>query len=266
MKKKIIAITATAVAVAITAGAVAYSDVVKRSEPIRPNTSAYGATVDESKKGSTKALSLDGKELSLVYKETHNNSTVPLKKRSDKYGTYDIYVDDQKNEYLFLVDSDFICAFHFSREAMNQGKHVTEDEALEIAKEYMEGKRDNAEDYVLYDVLRGGSYYSFEFYLPVDGYRSDDNLRVWVTKSGGEIMLFQEFYYKRYDGVKVDSKKVEKAEQKIVEKLGTIKDGYGNPLEWEFVEKWITINDKGKLELRYGVDLKVPHDGGAVLI
>lgn len=61
---------------------------------------------------STKQVSLFNKNSkSLTYKETMNQSDLPVSERADKYGTYDVFVDDQDTQYVFLADSDLFAAF-----------------------------------------------------------------------------------------------------------------------------------------------------------
>lgn len=95
---------------------------------------AYGRTMEVFKQNSTKQATLNGKSSgTLTYKETMN--------RSDNYGTYDVYADENGNEYVYLLNSDTLCGYK-AKDATDimdyTGKAVTKDMARETADAFMQ--------------------------------------------------------------------------------------------------------------------------------
>lgn len=243
---------------AISVSAVAAAVILKQSDPI-PQGDYYGAYFDSSKvQDRGKTVVSNSERIFLKYVRTENLKELPVSKRVDSYGTYDVYVDENQTEYLYLYNSDVCCGYKMNIVgiATLQADAIEKSKALEIANEFLRETRVNYNEYQLascvYDELAG--YYDIQYYLPIDGYKSDDIFRVWVDATG-KVTSFSEFNYKRYDNIKVRAEKYAKADQKLA---GVVTKNTENS-NFTIVDEYISINDSGDVILIKVVDLKIPN-------
>lgn len=243
---------------AISVSAVAAAEMANQADP-GPQGDNYGAYYDISQeKVKEKIIVVNSEKISLTYVRTENLKELPIYKRADSYGTYNVYSDENQNEYLYLINSDVYCGYKMNTVgiATLQENAIEKSKALEIANRFLKETRANNTEYKLtscvYDELAG--YYDIQYYLPVDGYKSDDIFRVWVDAEG-KVTSFSEFNYKRYSNVKITADKYAKANQKLT---GTVSKET-KKVNFTIVDQYISIDDTGDVVLVNVIDLKIPN-------
>ncbi len=242
----------------ISATAVAAVEILEQSDPI-PQGDDYGAYYDNFKsKVREKVIAINAETISATYVRTENLKELPASKRTDHYGTYDVYADDNQTEYLFLLNTDLCCGYKMSTVgvATLQEDAIEKDKALEIANAFLNELRNNGKEYTLlscvYDELAG--YYDIQYYLPIDGYKSDDIFRLWVNAEG-KVTSFSEFNYNRYAKVDIAADKYSKAGKK----LSDIVAKKANKINFTLADQYISIDDSGKVVLVKVIDLRIPN-------
>ncbi len=235
--------------------AVAAVAVGKRSDLV-PGGDAYGSYYNnEARRAAEKSITIDSKNIRLKYVRTENLKEKAAARRADNYGTYDVYVDDAETEYLYLLNSDIYCGFKMAEvgEATAKSEAIAEETALNISEEFLMANRGNYTEYELmscqYSELAG--YYDIQYYLPINGYKSDDIIRLWVNAEG-EVTSFSEFNYKRYENIEIDAAKYAKAESKIDRSIA----GLARDSDIEVADTYVSLDDSGKLILTKVVDVK----------
>lgn len=235
--------------------AVAAVAVGKRSDLV-PGGDAYGSYYNnEARRAAEKSITIDSKNIRLKYVRTENLKEKAAARRADNYGTYDVYVDDVETEYLYLLNSDIYCGFKMAEvgEATAKSEAIAEETALNISEEFLMANRGNYTEYELmscqYSELAG--YYDIQYYLPINGYKSDDIIRLWVNAEG-EVTSFSEFNYKRYENIEIDAAKYAKAESKIDRSIA----GLARDSDIEVADTYVSLDDSGKLILTKVVDVK----------
>lgn len=221
----------------------------------------YGRYYDEAKVNTAvKTTTIDAEEKTLSYVRTENLKEKSVDSRADKYGTYDVYVDQAQTEYLYLLNSDILCGFKMKvvGEATAKEDAIEEAKAMSIADDFLKRIRSNAQEYKFlsceYDELAG--YYDIQYYLPVGGYKTDDIFRLWVNAQG-EITSFSEFNHKRYDDLNVSAVGYKKAgnalESNIKTSIGTAGD-----IKYSVVDSYISVDDNGEVILVEVIELRIP--------
>jgi hypothetical protein len=71
---------------------------------------SYGTIIDKEKANNNFEVDIFGEKKNVKYKETFNQSNLSVDKRPDAYGTYDIYVDDTQNQYIYIYTTLRNCA------------------------------------------------------------------------------------------------------------------------------------------------------------
>ena len=249
---------------AVSALTVAAVEIFKQSDPI-PDGDDYGAYYDDGEgKTMEKVIEIDTRKITVTYVRTENLKELPVSKRADSYGTYDVYTDDCGTEYLFLLDTDIYCGFKYGNVGMatEKEKAIPQNKALEIAGGFLKANRDNYSDYELisceYSELAG--YYDIEFFLPVSGYKSDDIIRLWVDAQG-TLTSFSEFNYKRYESVTIDPEKFAQADKKLDETIAAqIKKA-----DYSVVGSYISIDDAGNVVLIKEIDIEISNEKATVV-
>jgi hypothetical protein len=194
----------------------------------------------------------------MTYVRTENLKELPASKRADHYGTYDVYADDNQTEYLFLLNTDLYCGYKMRTVgvATLQEDAIEKTKALEIADTFLNELRNNGKEYTLlscvYDELAG--YYDIQYYLPIDGYKSDDIFRLWVNAEG-KVTSFSEFNYNRYEKVDIAADKYEKADKQ----LSDIVAKETNKVNFTLADQFISIDDSGIIVLVKVIDLRIPN-------
>lgn len=259
-KSRCVALIAVLVLLAVSATVFATFEVGKQ-----PETSAdgenYGAYNDsDDEKAFEKKLFVGTKTITLKYLRTENLKENPVAKRADSYGTYDIYVDDEQTEYMYLLNSDIYCGFKLNvvGTTTEKDKAISEDKALSIAEDFLTNNRANHSNYVFesceYSELAG--YYDIRYYLPISGYKSDDVIRIWVDAQG-KVTSFSEFNYLRYERLIIDTEKYTEADKKLIEFVDT----QANKTNYTVVDAYISIDNSGRTVLIKEVDFTITTNG-----
>lgn len=262
-KKSIIVLISLLIFLAFSAFSVAAIEIFKQSDPV-PKGDNYGAYYDDAKfENKVRTIEVNSEKITLKYVRTENLKEKPVSKRADSYGTYDVYMDDNQTEYLYLLNSDVYCGFKLSTVgvATPQENAIIEAEALAIASSFLKDMRSNSADYKLmscvYDELAG--YYDIQYYLPINGYKSDDIFRLWVDAKG-KITSFSEFNYKRYSNVNISQKKYAEANRELTEKISNETKNLGISV----TDSYISIDESGNIILVKVIDLKIPNGNNYV--
>lgn len=233
------------------------AEIINKNEN-NDNASAYGSYYDNAKnKVLEKTIAINESSKTLKYVRTENIKDAAVDKRSDSYGTYDVYVDNQKTEYLYLLNTNLFCGIKDENvgQATPQSDAIAEANAKDIAFKFLKSFSSTASSYkflsCVYDELAG--IYDIQYYMPISGYKTDDICRIWVNAKG-EIKAFSAFNNERYKNITVSENAVKNAQNKISNKITATK----GTSEYEIVDSYITINDDGKLALVQLVDYLVP--------
>lgn len=165
----------------------------------------FGVYVDDDKEATAKQVTLPGQDaLSVQYVKTFNQSGTPLVSRPDVYGTYDIYTDEQGNEYIYLYDTDTFCGFKWKTAYIGELEPediITEQAARESAGAYLDAQF--GQNQTVYQPER--SYYSspngvyvVEYVYYLNGVKTDDSCVVWVRADSGSVCAYNTFKHDRY--------------------------------------------------------------------
>lgn len=259
-----LALISLLIVLTVSVSAVAAVEILKQSDPV-PEGDAYGAYYDNSKgKILERVLQVDSQNITLKYVRTENLKENPASKRADNYGTYDVYVDTNQTEYLFLLNSDIYCGFKLSTVGVATEKEnaISVDDAMKVANDFLMVSRSNYRDYKLisceYSELAG--YYDIQYYLPIDGFKSDDIIRLWVDAQGN-VTSFSQFNHQRYDRIKIDPEKYAQADKKLVEEIST----QTHKANLSVVDSYISIDDAGNVVLIKVIDLEIPNGNSSVI-
>ncbi|MGN0551142.1 MAG: hypothetical protein ACI4I4_04775 [Acutalibacteraceae bacterium] len=223
--------------------------------------SAFGRTMDLFKQNSTKQITLtEGAIGTVTYKETMNRTDTQAFARSDSYGTYDVYTDNNGDEYSFLTNSDLLCgykAYDASDEMAYSVDAISSQEAREAADKFVSSVLgDDPREYAYEDILlQGGDMYYVTYVSCINGIKTDDECVVWVRPSNGEIAAWHAFNRGRYDGYENQSVAVNSAKARLEEQIPLVKSP-----DYEVFDQYITKTDDGKLVMHYDI---VHTDGGA---
>lgn len=220
---------------------------------------AYGRSMELLKQNSTKQVTLNGKSSgTLTYKETMNRSDAPVNRRSDNYGTYDVYADEDGNEYIFLLNSDTLCGYK-AKDATDimdyTGKAVTKDDARTTADAYLQSIfGENAQKYQFesIEVQHTVFYVDYCFYL--NGVKTDDQVTLWIRTTDGAVSAWHAFNRGRYDGYASRNLSTNAAKAKLEEQIPLVKSS-----DYEIFDQYITKTDDGRLVMHYDI---VHHDDG----
>lgn len=217
---------------------------------------AYGRTMSAFKTGSTKQVAINGiGSKTLTYKETENLRDTPAISRSDSYGTYDVYVDSNDNEYVYLSNSGLLCGYKEtdsvkSAEKVYAGQNVTQTQAKEIADQYISTVMGNDSQKYTYKDTELSSlniyYVNYCFYL--NGIKTDDECVVWVYADSGEVAAFHAFNRGRYDGYTNRNLSTSASKARLEEQIPLVKSA-----DYKIFDQYITKTDDGKLVMHYDI-------------
>lgn len=206
----------------------------------------YGMYVNKRARTSRKTKYFD-KELKLTYTRSENLSPKLPEKRSDAYGSYDVYVDENENEFYYLQNTDVLCGVKNKKiDGDRLTPFETDDEAIEIAEEFMAevfGK-DHDYDFETCKIPPQRFYYEVVFRKYINGFRTDDYVRIWVNFDK-EVCAFSAFNRDRYDNVNLIRPAAaitttqQKSRSNVVETLSSE--------NFTIVEQYLSKNSDGKL-------------------
>ena len=233
----------------------------KRSDPV-PDEDAYGAYYDDSEnKAITRAVNNGTNLITVYYVRTENLRNVSVSSRNDSYGTYDVYEDEEGTEYLFLYNANLLCGMRKSSVGSQTRENaIDESQAIAIAEEWIRSKKRNGNDYVFDTCVyeESGGYYDIMFYLPIEGYKSDEIVRLWIDLQGN-INAYSDFNQNRYGMVSVTPEKLAEAQRKLMDLLETKYADSGK--EVEVNSTYVSKNDAGETVLVMMVVIKEPDEG-----
>ena len=220
--------------------------------------SSYGTSVREGTM-ENRVVVIGDEVIAVSYLRTENRSDLRLEERLDKYGTYDIYVDENGTEHTFLVDSDIYCGFM----KQNVGLPVPdtdvypEEEAIEKADELVTLLYDNSSDYVFqsaaYYAL--GGYYDIVYAYLAGDHKTDDVIRIWVDSTGA-VTAYSDFNRARYYSEEIRESEVSEA-RSLLQNDAEILAGDG---EYSVIKEYISTDERGRLALAWDVQISIPID------
>lgn len=205
--------------------------------------SHYGMYINKNAKKTRKLNYLD-KKLDLVYARSENLSDNLPEKRKDMYGTYDVYVDDEKNEYYLLGNSNVLCGVKNSKIDGENATPITEEEALQLAEDYLNEIFNKNHLYELNscEIPKDRMYYEIEYVKNNSGLKTDDTVRLWVNFDK-EVCAFSAFNRGRYDNVNLNKTIAITAPQRGKEKVSDILSSDN----FTIVDQYISKNDEGQV-------------------
>lgn len=219
----------------------------------------YGRTMEVFKQNSTKQTTLNGKSSgTLTYKETMNRSDAPANSRSDNYGTYDVYADENGNEYVYLLNSDTLCGYK-AKDATDimdyTGKAVTKDMARETADAFMQAVfGDGAQKYQFESIEVQDTVFYVDYCFYLNGARTDDQVTLWIRTTDGAVSAWHAFNRGRYDGYASRNLSTSAARAKLEEQIPIVKSA-----DYEIFDQYITKTDDDRLVMHYDI---VHHEDG----
>ena len=231
----------------------AYSDAYKYCADASDDE---GCFLDKSKEGYRTVL-YRGKNLTLVYCYTENNTKQSAAKRSDFYGIYDVYEDEQGVEYGFFYNTDIPCyMLGKSSEPYEPEERIDKDRAIELAKEYLitvfSKEVFGAYEFESFnESTNSPPTYGIMFNKPLGDYKTDDGIYICMH-TDGHITSFGATDLSHYDcfqdiAGKIDGEKNRAAMEKVL------------AAQWPNIryhiegDGRITLDDNGELAFSYGV-------------
>jgi len=204
----------------------------------------YGMYINKRAKGARNIVYSD-ERVKLKYDRSENLSSRKPEDRSDAYGSYDVYVDDNGNEFYYLQNTDMLCGV---KNKKIDGERLTpfdnDDEAIKIAEEFMIKifGSDHDYDFESCKIPPQRFYYEVIYRKYVNGYKTDDYVRLWVNFDG-EVCAFSAFNRDRYDHIAINRPSAIASQQRsksnIVDTL--------NSENFTIVDQYISKNEEGKL-------------------
>lgn len=230
---------------------------------------AYGRIVTANKVNSVKQVTVNEKSTQeLLYKETMNNKDLPATRRSDSYGTYDIYTDTQDNEYVFLLNSNLLCGYK-AKDPTPEGDFspaskttmLTQAQAKEAAAAFMEKTFQNDPRTYLFESITPTQMhvYYIDYVSYINGIKTDDVCTMWVRADTGEISAWHAFNRGRYDGYTGKNLSLSGSHEKLQTALPFLQS-----TDYEIGDQYITLSDNGTLMLHYDIfytqdGITIPH-------
>ena len=172
-------------------------------------------------------------------------------KRPDAYGTYDIYVDDTQNQYIYLYNTSKLCGFKKESvygDFLPKDKAITEDSAKKLCDEFLSKLITDSPVYlfdsIYYDERE--AIYVVEYVSFIDGVKTDDKCILWVTATGelGSFSMFNNSRYLKYADIKINTEKIEEVFKEKMTKAN-----------YKVTSKYITLDENGAIVMAYDVYL-----------
>lgn len=213
-----------------------------------------GPEIIQEKTESTKQISIfDKNSKNLTYKETMNQNALPMSDRADKYGTYDVYVDDQDTQYVFLADSDLFCGFLKMSTSQEAGSRLLSDiDVRGIADAFLvEMLGEDQREYVFQSMYCDQSnVYHITYVSYLGDLKTDDECIIWVRGSSGEIYACSMFNRGRYDKYRESNLTYNDSTALLIERYPELEEEFN---DCEILDKYVTLSDGGNLVVNYEV-------------
>lgn len=189
--------------------------------------------------------------ITVEYSYTENYSSTPLALRSDAYGTYEVYVDVDGNEYYFLTDTELLCGYlaFFHYEDVPAEQAITEANCLAIAQSFITNRlQTNAitfQNIALSSIkyIENEGIFDLHYNYYIGAYKTDDELDIWIDHNG-DVVSFTQLNRNRYSSVTINASDYTEADEYIDSVLS------GSSLtNYDIIDTYVTINDTGDLLL-----------------
>lgn len=217
---------------------------------------AYGKVVNAAKANFTKQVTIGGENSgTLTYKETQNIKDAPANSRSDNYGTYDVYKNENGDEYIYLLNSDLLCGYkaHDATDIMDHTATViTQTDAKKAAAAYINSLFGNdAQKYQFESIETTPSnvfYIDYCFYL--GGVKTDDKVTLWVRTTDGTVSAWHAFNRGRYADLARQKQNISLSanKSKLQKQLPIIESE-----NYKIDEQYLTLSDDGTLVMHYKI-------------
>lgn len=198
----------------------------------------------------TRQITRNNEISDVKYVNTLNMSNKLPGNRKDSFGTYDIYLDEQNTEYLFVYNTDILCGIKDENMSLpfDSEKCISQQSAILTSEEYLNKLYgcDMIKSYIFntcsYDERAG--LFNVRFYKPLGSYKTDDEIIVWV-RSDGSVAAFSAFNINRYDEYSDSASRIDAA----IKSGGTLEAQAKrkNIYNFRVKESYITLNDDGNL-------------------
>ena len=214
------------------------------------NSEAFGASLSDKKADKTKEISIWDVE-KITYKETMNLSNLPVDKRNDSYGTYDVYTDKDNNLYYFLYNADLLCGYKDETVYMDiEEPEIEIEQAIDISEKFI---KDNIKPtiqykytYSYYDKSYGVYKIKYNYYI--ENIKTDDECMIWVKAIDGKIGAFTAFKQNRYENIKNVNIQESKMKELLDNEISRMNKG-----EYKVRDQYFSYSDGGKLIMNYEV-------------
>lgn len=209
---------------------------------------------------------INNKPISAKYSHTYNKIIDSKNEIEKKYCTYDIYYDYKGTEYIYLKNTNILAGILLKDtygDPTPQKNAVKEERAIEVAKKTLQSIYSDFSEYCFDGCAYDSSYaiYRLVYVKKIAGYKSDDEINVWVNKDG-KFVSFSAFNKDKND--KLINLKVNKETclQKLKDKIKykyTIKrqtistDGNGLP-----VMAFLVYENRPELYMNSLITYKIP--------
>lgn len=243
-------------------GVYAISELTKNDLKSPVVADSYGIMIDKEKADNIFEVDIFGEKRSVNYKETFNQSNMPVDKRSDTFGTFDIYVDNNQNQYIYLYNSSILCGYKKNTvygDYLAQDKAINEDTAKETCDNFLLKAITNDQTYVFDNIYydEREAVYIVEYVSFIDSVKTDDKCILWITANGdiGAYSMFNNNRYLKYSDIKID-----------IEKIDSQFKGKTSKENYKLNNNYITLDDNGKLVMVYDIYLTDQHMSQSIYI
>lgn len=236
--KIVILVLVTIIAVILLTSSISYySSII--GHPLDDRDATY---YDESNdKKLIRRVVFNGESASVRYRQTSNRLPTKNGKVTSKYNAIDIYYDSNNNEYSFYYNTNELCGV-FKNNSRSGTNRITEDEAVEIAKNYVKDCLE-IDDYEIELSGLSGTSYQIKLTRKIcDIYTSDSS--TIILNTDGSLVGFSLFDTNRYDKDKINKNMISIAENLL---LMEIKLYGGNDVN--IFQKRIVSNENGSVLL-----------------
>lgn len=222
-----------------------------KTDADKKNQKVNGNVYIEKNAKKDRILVIDKEEIPMSYEETQIVSDKEVVNEKDiHYGKYDIYSDEDDNQYVYLSGTDKYCGFRQSNiGTIELEVNINEEQAKKIAMKYLKSLENNYYEYQLEQVIfqAWGYYYDVYFNLYVDDIKTNEEVRIWVN-TVGDVVSYSDLMTKCYDDVSVDSIKFEDIKDDVEDIINEKLEGN----EFEIKEHCLTYDgDKLAIQTTY---------------
>lgn len=117
------------------------------------------------------------------------------------YSVFDRYCDESEKYFVsYIRGTDYICQYldETKNSDETEKKYITEDDGKKIADLFLKENIARYDEYVYLDVYNITGEYIFDYVRYIEGYITDDTIRV-VVDEVGKVVAYVAFDYAKYD-------------------------------------------------------------------